>query len=497
MKRPSPLDAPRDFRINEMFFSTTDRKGVILSGNDVFVRVSGYERERLLGTAHNIIRHPAMPRAVFQLVWDYLQRRQPVAGLVKNLASDGRYYWVVAFLMPIDDGYLSIRFKPSSGLLPVVEKLYAAMCDAERASVAVGQDGKAAMQAGGEVFRSTLRGQGFATYDDFMRVLLHDELKSRDAALGLHRLKLFPDHLPCVDPQDRGCACLATIHANGLKSYEQINTLYAELDRFAQLNRELAHTSEAVLGLTKDFRFIAFNAALRSARLGEEGRSLSVIADYLSTASDNTTKAVGNLMSRIEGVSVRLSGVIFDLAAARLQIEMVLVFCAELAAERGAGLADQRKMIEDLRGAFAGTVTRAMQTLEELAHDLRALMEISEEMRRLVLTLQVAQVGGLVEACRLKDDDSFAVMFAELRQGVARTKEALAEVDDASGQLTALATRAPAIAASVSTAVREMSQSIEALSMVAVSSVKKQTTAVPAKEMAEQLQPAEFEFAAG
>ena len=39
-----------------------DRKGRILAGNDVFVRVSGYPRVELVGQPHNIIRHPDMPR---------------------------------------------------------------------------------------------------------------------------------------------------------------------------------------------------------------------------------------------------------------------------------------------------------------------------------------------------------------------------------------------------------------------------------------------------
>ena len=100
MKRPPAIDEAREFRIDEMFFSTTDRKGVIFSGNDVFVRVSGYGRSELVGRPHNIIRHPEMPRAVFRLIWSRLLAGQPVAGLVKNLAADGRHYSVIALLQP-------------------------------------------------------------------------------------------------------------------------------------------------------------------------------------------------------------------------------------------------------------------------------------------------------------------------------------------------------------------------------------------------------------
>lgn len=454
-----------------MFFSTTDRKGVILSGNDVFVRVSGYDHGQLIGTPHSIIRHPAMPRAVFRLVWDFLRRDKPVAGLVKNLASDGRHYWVVAFLMPIDGGYLSIRFKPSSPLQPVVEQLYAAMTRCEAEQVAAGGDPARGMDAAQDIMVRALRERGFEDYDAFMRVLLHDELKSRDAQLKAQQLRLFPADLPERDDHDPLWRCLDSIYANGLRSYAHINELYAQLDQFADLNQQLAEKSVFVLGLTKDFRFIAFNAALRSSRLGEEGRSLSVIAEYLSGCSTRTTAAVGDLTTRIEAITQHLRAVIFDLAAARLQIEMVLVFCAELAGSR-MKLAEEgeirrrQRMIEDLQRAFAATVARALRALDELTRDLRALSVNSEEMRRLVLTLQVAQVGGLVEASRLRNDDTFAAMFDDLREGVGKTKTALHEVDEASEELAALANLAPSISATVNQAATEMAQAIDSLGSV-------------------------------
>ena len=106
MARPTVVPRPQEraFGPHELFFSTTDRKGIIRSGNQVFVRVSGHPLETLLGAPHNIIRHPDMPRAVFQLLWSYLDQGKPFAGFVKNMAADGCYYWVMALVVPIDGG---------------------------------------------------------------------------------------------------------------------------------------------------------------------------------------------------------------------------------------------------------------------------------------------------------------------------------------------------------------------------------------------------------
>jgi hypothetical protein len=48
---PTPTANEQPFEAGELFFSTTDRKGIITSGNDVFVRVSAYGRDELVGRA--------------------------------------------------------------------------------------------------------------------------------------------------------------------------------------------------------------------------------------------------------------------------------------------------------------------------------------------------------------------------------------------------------------------------------------------------------------
>ena len=97
----TPLDRERPFGADELFFSTTDRRGVILAGNAVFQRVADYAEEELIGQAHNIVRHPDMPRGVFRVFWDHLDAKKPIAAYVKNMARDGAYYWVVATAVPM------------------------------------------------------------------------------------------------------------------------------------------------------------------------------------------------------------------------------------------------------------------------------------------------------------------------------------------------------------------------------------------------------------
>lgn len=110
--------------------STTDVHGVITDVNDVFLKMSGYTREELIGQPHNIIRHPDMPSQVYKIMWDNLKKGIPFMGIVKNRCKDGSYYWVNAFIMPlIKDGkiigYESVRTKPTVEQVNKAKKIYA------------------------------------------------------------------------------------------------------------------------------------------------------------------------------------------------------------------------------------------------------------------------------------------------------------------------------------------------------------------------------------
>ena len=113
--------------------STTDLKGRITYCNSAFTQASGFEPSELMGKAHNIIRHPDMPPAAFQDLWDSIQAGEPWVALVKNRRKNGDYYWVKANASVqrgpngAPSGYISVRTKPSSAEVAAAEALYASI----------------------------------------------------------------------------------------------------------------------------------------------------------------------------------------------------------------------------------------------------------------------------------------------------------------------------------------------------------------------------------
>ena len=126
---------------NCTLLSTTDLQSHITYANGGFVQASGFERDDLLGQAHNILRHPDMPAEAFADMWRTLAQGDSWTALVKNRRKDGRYYWVRANATPVVRhgaaiGYMSVRTKPLREEVAAAEALYAAIRESRASGLA-------------------------------------------------------------------------------------------------------------------------------------------------------------------------------------------------------------------------------------------------------------------------------------------------------------------------------------------------------------------------
>jgi PAS domain S-box-containing protein len=136
--RPIVLDEEIKFSKKKFIVSKTDSKGIIIFINKNFSEISGYSETELINQPHNILRHPDMPQAVFFLIWQTLLAGKPISGVVKNLAKDGRYYWVIADLEPKFNksgeiiALTAFRRAASQDIIDTTAELYATMLSIEK-----------------------------------------------------------------------------------------------------------------------------------------------------------------------------------------------------------------------------------------------------------------------------------------------------------------------------------------------------------------------------
>jgi len=134
----TPTSKEYALKSDDLIVTKTDLKGHITYANEIFLRISVLDEAETLGQPHSIIRHPDMPKAVFQLLWKTIKRGNEFFGVVKNMSTDGSYYWVFANITPSYDadhkviGFFSVRRKANKELINIMSNLYQKMLQEEK-----------------------------------------------------------------------------------------------------------------------------------------------------------------------------------------------------------------------------------------------------------------------------------------------------------------------------------------------------------------------------
>jgi len=357
--RPQTGEVP--FGFEELFYSRTDKRGVILAGNQVFRRVAGFDWTELLGAPHRVVRHPDTPRGVFRILWDALGSGHPMGAYVKNHSKTGGHYWVFAVLVPAGEGYLSVRLKPSTPLFDRVREVYEQLSARER-------DEKIDPEVSAGLLRKAAQVEGFSSYTSYMAYALGLELAARDAKLGRA--------------------------ADGRTStLIEMNTA---LEKTTQEQTKLLRSFEALQSIPNNMRIVA-------SRLEPSGGPVSAISENYKASSMVISERLRSFVAGRDNLCDRVSR-----EAARA---LFLMGCHRVLAEMNASFADadqipgidwdfERKLLKDLEVTSQRDTRVAMERAVGFAETLN---RSSADIRRQMLGLDTIRVLGRVECGRMRD----------------------------------------------------------------------------------------------
>ncbi|MEN0019476.1 MAG: CHASE domain-containing protein [Planctomycetota bacterium] len=97
-------------------FSITDKRGKIIDINEGFCKISGFDRQELLGSDHRILNSGHHPRSFWKHMWQTIRSGHHWRAEVCNKAKDGSIYWVDSTNIPQFDEhgnierFISLRF---------------------------------------------------------------------------------------------------------------------------------------------------------------------------------------------------------------------------------------------------------------------------------------------------------------------------------------------------------------------------------------------------
>jgi len=155
----------KQFEPNDLIISRTDTRGTITYCNNIFAKMSGWTKEQLLGSNHNLIRHPDMPQVAYKLVWDSIKAKNEFYAYVKNLCKNGEFYWVFAYITAdLDEageiaGYTSYRRFAPKLAVETMSPIYKLLLAAEK---------EGGIEASENLLIQYLEKKGFSSYDQFI-----------------------------------------------------------------------------------------------------------------------------------------------------------------------------------------------------------------------------------------------------------------------------------------------------------------------------------------
>ncbi|PID54557.1 MAG: histidine kinase [Micrococcales bacterium] len=352
--------------MDELCFSTTDGAGIIKRANPVFVRVSHFSQEELVGAPHSIVRHPNMPGGAFRVVWDMCLAGVPTCAYVQNLAADGSSYHVFATIAPLRDGFLSVQMKPCRpDLQQTAYSLYRTARGHECAGRVAGGNKHKDARVGLGKLTELLAAAGYPSYVDFVLAALPAEVQAREKRSA---------GLPA---RPRATGPLASM-LNGVRGiHDSLDELMHRLDRLGAVADQLGVAAARSQQTMRDLHSTASAAEEATGHLGGSVPTMVSTSRAITTAVAESSTALDNLVANMGELQANTSELRFRIALARLHTTMMGTFVAELI-DRSPGYEGAVHAIGDLCWVLEDGLDGTVLGLEEnSARAADALAEIN------------------------------------------------------------------------------------------------------------------------
>ncbi|SMC09265.1 methyl-accepting chemotaxis protein [Nitratiruptor tergarcus] len=429
-----PKNSESPFALDELFFSITDPKGIILTGNDVFQEVSKFDRDELIGKPHNIIRHPDMPRAIFKAVWDTIKAGKPFVGYVKNMAKDGSYYWVLAAIYPVvnEEGeiekYISIRLKPSSKIFDLIPNLYKEILEVEL---------KNDMESAHAFLMEKLHALGFETYEDFSKRAFFEEIESREKLLDNQNNVSCQTDLTQVNNKNIGFIdLLCNLQTIFFRLNRYFNEIFGKVNLFLNLNEELNKKSKFIYELAEDIRLLSLNASIESYKIKKDGVSFSTLSHEMRKNAELSERKILQLSKIIENTKKDIEDIGFNILSSKLIIEMITFFIKEMIqnlSQASLSHEKQQEVINNINELFELLRIYAKHlaiNVDKSKSQLRSMYYNIQELNVLINRLDFIHINGLIESAHTKEEGGgFTIIFSQMLKLIEAAKSEIINLE--------------------------------------------------------------------
>ncbi|MCK6438138.1 methyl-accepting chemotaxis protein [Rivihabitans pingtungensis] len=388
----------------------TDLKGVITYANDAFVEMSGFDRDELIGSSQNIVRHPDMPPGAFADMWRTLKSGQTWKGIVKNRCKNGDHYWVNAFIVPVKQngqtiGYMSVRSPANRQDITQAEAFYQKL----------GKDGviPAKRQRSLSVFALRMLSMGLLNALIVLAAVLDNPwVKAGSVATGL--------------------LIMAAMGVRAWRARDRQQNMIQALDQIAEgkLTTPLATDRLDEVGR------IEAGLATMQVHIKVMIDDLSAAASLMHANSKGLHQLMTQLMERFAQQSHEVAGVSGAVEEMSVSVSQVAEHAsgAASAASQATGVAQtgaqhMAQSREETQVA-AQSVSHAQATIQDLYESVVKISTVTDTIREIADQTNLLALNAAIEAARAGESGrGFAVVADEVRRLAERTGHSTAEIN--------------------------------------------------------------------